>query len=172
MFQETLLDFLTAQLISHGAQLLVASMASLTFIGTFLGRTTENLRSAKTLFFIIAGGILSGACIYIFLRLLYYSCLLNTTVAYSFEAANKTYFKLFNEPLKETYLAYYQFISLQASNTSPFAQFYSLTQSWTLILFSILLVGPLINWLTWRIFKDQNKNRRKFQRDEGFVRKR
>jgi len=159
MFQEPLLDFLTAQTISHGAQLVAASLASLTFISAFLNRTAKNFLSAKTLFFIVTGGALSGLTIYLLFRLLFYSHLLNSTMAYSFETAKESYFKLWNKPLEEDFISYYRFILYITIENCPFHwldNFSSISKPGFCI---SILAGLIINWLIWFIYKKDQIDR-------------
>ena len=44
VFQNALLDFLTAQLVAHGAEIFAASLAHLTFVNIFLKPTIKEYR--------------------------------------------------------------------------------------------------------------------------------
>lgn len=71
-YQDALLRFYTQELVAHGAMLFAASAASFRFITYYSGRT--DTRRSKVAF-ILFGGFLLGAVLYVGSRILYYGAL-------------------------------------------------------------------------------------------------
>lgn len=156
------MDFFGAQLIAHGAEIFAALLAALRFTGIFLEETTLKLKSWRTVFFIIAGGTLFGLSTYVTFRILVYSFLLETTIAYDVKSASTLASQIdptipaWSPEIRLT--DYYRAITCLTKFHHPTISFWFVDDVWRRGILACVILGMLLSLTIWWIYRpDKNK---------------
>lgn len=78
--QKTFLDYLTMELSAHGSMLFAASVAAITFLMGSKKWLYTSIERSRIIGFMVVGGLLFAAMIYVAFRLIWYGCLVQGAI--------------------------------------------------------------------------------------------